>query len=1328
MELIWDDSGTDSDSGTVCVTDTPTSDVGNFVELSEDSRIGDPSDERHDEIVQVENEYDSLHTADDRIGTVTTLVLHNFKSYGGTVRVSDFKKFTAIIGPNGSGKSNIMDAISFVLCVNSTVLRGLNLRDLIHKPSKRSIDSTSDAYVELILNGGNRPVTFRRQINTSGTVTYFVDGESITFKQYKEHLRDYRINTLGSTGLIFQGAVNDIASCSPVELTRLFENISGSSLYAKPYKYIKEKLERSRVEYRNLVSRKRSLQQELRHYRSVLSTSVDYDDLLSQYKKTEARKYAYDFHLGSMKYSRHKDNYERLACQSEDLTKRISRIQGKRDELEHKRSSLYFEQSQLHRKIQEQQRTLVSRKDSLTQFYETKPILEKRIQELESLRETVQNDISTLENEIEVLLAQESRLRDDCSSLVDEVKNLSVCKVTLTSAQRERYDNLMKNFNQSSSAVRMKLTLGRSKLTELTSESDHIRVELESLQKQHEKLVANSAPQENLYNGLCTRLRETKDSIELLQMTKSRLDGERTKLESRKKALEEEKETLEHHLKNLNVAKVEHRQILRRRQYTQELINAISGVHGEVISLFEITNACYHDAIMAALSTRGHTIVTENMSVIQECIAKLRRDRVFKRDFLPLDCLKAQKSDYRGRLMDFFRSHGSRVQYRMAVDCLVFERRYATLFEHLLGDTVVVPTMDDAELLLSYSGIGFNIVTHKGQVITRDRTIVLESTAYNKNSHLELELAEFSRLCLKSDRLDQDIQLVTKNLTGTEAKLQDTISKLQKHQRGVELLKMKLDFAKRHKEASEQQVRESEEKVRSFVNRLSALEEDIKRLNKNQEEEEAALRDLRIEHFAELNQELGVDDIYSMLDSENDAVMRLNSTLEHKRALIERCLRDKADLEQRLEHLRTHSLREVTERHQVTLAELRNLLKENQSLHRDVLSIERDISSDKKCYDELTNKINRCHEEMKLLQYDQDYGMDTAGDTSAVTSTQDTDVVVDNNNPGYRLTLRESKDQLVSQLLELARSMRELQRAALEIAEQCRLRNVDCSIRVPESLKNTSSDLILDFPQLMTTELLDSIPDSESGIERECNRLSKEMESLRKTLATCRARDDAGTRIQRAQVDIEHLDADIASAKAECESLEPDFDRISKERTSLFMDCFNNVKRLVGPIYRSLSARDPSDETTGGSAFLTLDDDISGSVSEPFLCSIRYNTMPPAKKFLDLSLQSGGEKALSSLALLLALHSFRRSPFVVLDEIDANLDSSKVRNLVSFLQKSDFQVIIISLKPRLFSRADNLVGVFTCHKKSSSNCVVFNLSSFTNTDEEDNSPIAIADR
>ena len=89
----------------------------------EDNEDNDDNDDNDDE-----NEDDPATS-----GKIEFLRITNFKSYSGTTEIGPFRTFTCVIGPNGSGKSNLMDAISFVLGVKTSQLRGAQMIDLIHR-------------------------------------------------------------------------------------------------------------------------------------------------------------------------------------------------------------------------------------------------------------------------------------------------------------------------------------------------------------------------------------------------------------------------------------------------------------------------------------------------------------------------------------------------------------------------------------------------------------------------------------------------------------------------------------------------------------------------------------------------------------------------------------------------------------------------------------------------------------------------------------------------------------------------------------------------------------------------------------------------------------------------------------------------------------------------------------------------------------------------------------------------------------------------------------------------------------------------------------------
>src|SRR5699024_1800327 len=86
---------------------------------------------------------------------------------------------------------------------------------------------------------------------------------------------------------------------------------------------------------------------------------------------------------------------------------------------------------------------------------------------------------------------------------------------------------------------------------------------------------------------------------------------------------------------------------------------------------------------------------------------------------------------------------------------------------------------------------------------------------------------------------------------------------------------------------------------------------------------------------------------------------------------------------------------------------------------------------------------------------------------------------------------------------------------------------------------------------------------------------------------------------------------------------------------------------------------------------------------------------PPGKRLQNISLLSGGEKALTAISLLFAILTRRPCPFCVLDEIDAPLDESNLNNFCDFLNDfiDETQFVIITHRKATMERSDVLYGI-----------------------------------
>ena len=107
---------------------------------------------------------------------------------------------------------------------------------------------------------------------------------------------------------------------------------------------------------------------------------------------------------------------------------------------------------------------------------------------------------------------------------------------------------------------------------------------------------------------------------------------------------------------------------------------------------------------------------------------------------------------------------------------------------------------------------------------------------------------------------------------------------------------------------------------------------------------------------------------------------------------------------------------------------------------------------------------------------------------------------------------------------------------------------------------------------------------------------------------------------------------------------------------------------------------------------------------------IRIVSQPPGKKLQNMMQLSGGEKALTAIALLFAIQNLKPSPFCLLDEIEAALDDSNVTRFAQYLHKltKNTQFIIITHRRGTMNAADRLYGI-TMQEKGVSTLVSVNL-------------------
>ena len=169
--------------------------------------------------------------------------------------------------------------------------------------------------------------------------------------------------------------------------------------------------------------------------------------------------------------------------------------------------------------------------------------------------------------------------------------------------------------------------------------------------------------------------------------------------------------------------------------------------------------------------------------------------------------------------------------------------------------------------------------------------------------------------------------------------------------------------------------------------------------------------------------------------------------------------------------------------------------------------------------------------------------------------------------------------------------------------------------------------------------------------------------------------------LQAAQERKSYLDAQSKDLTEALETLEGAIRRIDKESRDLLMATYNEVNRHLSEMFPVLFG--------GGEARLVL-------TGEEILDSgVQVMAQPPGKKNASIHLMSGGEKALTAIALVFSLFQLNPAPFCLLDEVDAPLDDTNTERLCNLIKKMAVhtQFIFISHNKLTMELAQQLVGV-----------------------------------
>ncbi|KAL9251813.1 Structural maintenance of chromosomes protein 1-like protein [Drosera capensis] len=1204
------------------------------------------------------------------LGKLNRLELENFKSYKGHQTIGPFRDFTAIIGPNGAGKSNLMDAISFVLGVRTGHLRGAQLKDLIYAFEDKEKEAKGRrAYVKLVYEKGDgSEVEFMRGIvGGSGGSEYRIDGRVVGWEVYNEKLRELGILVKARNFLVFQGDVESIASKNPKELTALLEQISGSEEHKREYEELEEQKALAEEKSALVYQRKKTIVMERKQKREQKVEAEKHIKLQENLKELKTEHYLWQ--LYNIERDIEKLDTEREVDKSHqrELVQELS--DSEREKLEKQKVLAKYQ-----KEISKYERRIAEKNSRLDQNQPELLKLEQQAFRIKSKIKSTQKDLNKKEEERKKHDTKIERLQNDLSSLNERLQNLEGegqdvgGRIQLADDQLQEYYRIKEEAGKRTSKLsNEKELLDRQQRADIEAQK-YSEENLQQLRSRLEEL--KSLEDEMLAKRKRSQDARKKHDEEMALLKKEEQEIRRSNQESRSQyeSVKLQITELEHALRELKATRHDNERDAQLSQTVAALKHHFPGVHGRMTDLCRPTSKKYFLAVTVAMGRFMDAVVVEDDQTAKECIKYLKLQRLPPQTFIPLRSIRVKPVHERLRHV----GHNSKLFDPILERAVMFA----------VGNTLVCEDLDNAKIL-SWSGERFKVVTTDGVLLTKAGTITGGTT---------------SGMEAKSNKWDE------KKVEGLKNKKQELEAKLEglPSHREIQLreseISGKLSGLEKRRRYAEIEEKNTKEKLASLVKEKKNIEEEIRQIEADSEKRDTIIKK-RAEEIKILERRINeiVDRIYRDF-SRSVGVENIRVYEETQLAVAQELAEKRVTLSNQISKLKYQLIYEKNQDMESQVLQLRHSLT---ALTEELEKVkEREIKANQE-KENIISEINKLKEEVDELKSSLDEHDKSAQHLNKKISSTMSKLTKLNN----QISIKETQiDNLLSK--------------KQEIVDKCDLEQ----IALPTTSDPMETGSSTSGPEYDFSKLKIELRKEMSSSEREKqeidykHRIDGLISDIEKTAPNLKALDQYAALLEKERLVSEEFEA----ARKEEKEITDKFISVKNQRTTKFMAAYNHISSNINKIYKQLTKSNT--HQMGGAAYLNLDEE-----DDPYLHGIGYTAMPPTKRFRGMEQLSGGEKTVAALALLFAIHSFKPSPFFILDEVDAALDNLNVAKVAQFIQskschgvrtdKDDdgtfgFQSIVISLKDSFFDKAEALIGVYRDSERSCSRTLTFDLSKY----------------
>jgi structural maintenance of chromosome 4 len=1181
------------------------------------------------------------------------LVLNNFKSYAGKQEVGPFHaSFSSVVGPNGSGKSNVIDSLLFVFGFRASKMRQGKISALIHNSANHPNLEFCEVEVhfqEVVdLPDGSHEVIpestliVSRKAFKNNSSKYYLNGRESNFTAVTTLLRNKGVDLDHKRFLILQGEVESIAQMKPKAanehddgLLEYLEDIIGTSKYKTP-------IEESATEVESL--------NEVCVEKSARVQHVEKEKNGLEGKKSKALTYINDGNELAYKQSalyqvyidECKDNLkvtdEAVAQMQAQYEEELGKHQGSEEEIKQVENA--FRHGQNEYDTLDKQTQAIAKE--LGRFEKERVKLEEKGKFLASKQKKlvkVQQTARLARSEATSLVEKYADDMERCTAEVAALENTKQVEEEKLTAIRESLMGKTQAFSDEIAAKQRQLEPWQDKISQKQCAIAVARSELEML---NEAASAGVKAIEDL-KGKLQLARESRQS-KISQLAE--IDEEHGQCQT-------ELNQLKHIMDNMLAKEPELRsQLSGARQKAEEarsnLANSQSqgNVLNGLIRLKESgriegfhgrlgnlgTIDAKYDVAISTACPSLDNLVVDTVEVGQQCIDYLRKNNLGRANIILLDRL--------------VRRDLSCVETPENVPRLFdlvksTEDRFKPAFFSVLQNTLVAKDLEQANRI-AYGVRRWRVVTLDGQLIDVSGTMSGGGTrtargAMSSKLVSETTKEQVAKLELGRDTLEQQFQALRDEQREFEIRSKEISNHIPLLETQSQKINLEIESSARNSADVERRIAEvlaESQDSSSHDARIKALEKQIVQLEKE---------------LAKLYaQTTGLDaDIKEL----QDKIMEVGGVkLRTQKAKVDG-LRKQID----------------TSNEEASNAEIsKSKATKGRSKHEKAFAqAEKDIASIE-------------HELKTLDNESSDQSADVAGIQQKVREAQS---VLEDKKDELK-ALKSDLEQKTAGLheirgieIEMKNKLEEYQKIQLE--NQRRLHHwseklVKLSIH-PVADLGVEQEAV-ELPEYTKDELLDM---SKETLKAEIAAIEERLQKM--TDVDLDVLDEYRRRVEEHHARCSDLQKAVHSretAKKRCDDLR-------KLRLEGFMEGFSMISLRLKEMYQMI--------TMGGNAELELVDSL-----DPFSEGILFSVMPPKKSWKNISNLSGGEKTLSSLALVFALHHYKPTPLYVMDEIDAALDFRNVSIVASYIKErtKNAQFIVISLRNNMFELASRLVGVY----------------------------------